>query len=71
MQKDMVQLMEIANPSKYMAGDLGSTVTILDRCHPLLLLSLTPHSGVFYSTGKNTEHAMKQKVSFTSLYKNL
>jgi hypothetical protein len=64
MQKDMVQLMETADPSKYTAGDLGSTGTVLDHCHPLLLLSSTPYSGVFYSTGKNTEHAMKQKFIF-------
>jgi hypothetical protein len=64
MQKDMVQLMEIADSPKCTAGDLGSTVTVLDHCHPLLLLSSTPYSSVFYSTGKNTKHAMKQKLFF-------
>jgi hypothetical protein len=58
MQTDMVRLTETADPSRYVAEDLGNTMTVLHHCHLLLPLSLTPHSEAFYSTGKN----MKQKL---------
>lgn len=52
MQIDTARLMETADPSRYVAEDLESIVTVLHHYHLLLPLSLTPHSQAFYSAGK-------------------